>query len=78
VGSRGSDGLVRADGAHRHSLNAHDFNVGESDEAQDGAEIRLLKIELLRRTVGVNASAGEHQNEALAPKVNPPVHSPNR
>ena len=68
MGNRGSGGLFRADGAHRHSFNAYDFNLSESDEAEDGAEIRLLKIELLRRTVGVNASAGEHQNEALALK----------
>jgi hypothetical protein len=56
VGDRGSGGLFRADGAHRHSFNAYDFNVGESDETEDGTEIRLLKIALLRRTFGVNAS----------------------
>jgi hypothetical protein len=55
VGDRGSGGLFRADGAHRHSFNAYDFNVGESDETEDGTEIRLLKIALLRRTFGVNA-----------------------
>jgi len=67
VRSCGREGLVRADGAHRHSsTRTTSMSVSPMKARRRGDT--ALKIELLRRTVGVNASAGEHQNEALALK----------
>jgi len=59
VRSLAVEGPCSADGAHRHSLNAHHFNVGSPMKPRAARRYGLLKIELLRRTVGVNASAGD-------------------
>src|ERR1051326_5957585 len=42
-----ADGIAERVAAHRHALDAYRLDIGNPDEAQNAAQIRLLEVERL-------------------------------
>src|SRR5690348_9242827 len=56
-----SERLLRTYTAHRHAFDTHDIHVGDADESEDRAEIRLMKIERRGRAIGKHAATRQRQ-----------------
>ena len=52
--------------AKRDAFDANHLDVGHADEAQHGAQIRLLEVVCLHRPLEVNSAAGKHQDRLLS------------
>src|SRR5437879_4072349 len=63
---RGAQGPGNRLLAQRHALDAYDLDVGNADEAEHKAQVRLLEVGGLHRSVGIDPAAREDEHALLS------------